>query len=109
MENKKNLEKEVGIMDLELKNFVDYFNLKGTKEVSAKYVAGLVGNLYSKDGKFYSRGIRTVRDLYTLCEDDIRRMSMYGRKTFLKLNELLTENGLPALLLPKEYTSSLQS
>ncbi len=111
MAGKTNLEGKVGekITEMELKDFIDYSGLGKPKDLAEKYVRGLVGNLYSSDGKYYSMGIRKVGDLYNLSPDSIKRMQMYGKKTFLKLNQLLTGYGLPALPLPKEYTSSPQT
>jgi len=113
MENKKNLEGKVGnaegIMDMDLIKLVGYLNLRTDKALSARYVEGMIGHLYCEDGVHYRKGVRKVRDLYGLSENDIGRMSMYGKKTFLKLNELLTGKGLPALQLPKEYTSYPQT
>lgn len=107
MGSKTDLEGKVEKM--ELKDFVDYSCLNKPADLAGKYVRGLIGNLYSPDGKYYSMGIRTVGDLYSLSPDVIKRMGMYGPKTFLKLNSLLTSKGLPALQLPKEYTSSHQT
>lgn len=118
MESKSNLEGKVGvpernylnqncpeIVDLDLNNFVSCFKLRVDRTITARYVEGLIGNLYSTDGKFYSKGIRTVGDLYRLTQEEMTRMPMYGKRTFVKLNELLTGKGLPPLQLPKEYTS----
>ena len=113
MENKKNLEEKVGntgeVMEMDLINLVSYLNLRTDKALSARYVEGMIGHLYCEYGMHYRKGVRKVKDLYGLSENDIGRMTMYGKKTFLKLNELLTGKGLPALQIPKEYTSSLQT
>lgn len=111
MGNETNLEGRIDkkIAEMELRDFIEYSGLNKPANLAEKYVRSLVGNLYASDGKYYSMGIRTVGDLYSISPDVIKRMRMYGPKTFLKLNSLLTSKGLPALQLPKEYTSSHQT
>ena len=70
MENRKNLEGKMGndekIMGMELIKLVGYLNLKMDKSLPARYVEGMIGHLYSKNGVHYGKGIRNVRDLYGL-------------------------------------------
>lgn len=108
MENEIGLEGKVKseIIEMRLEDFDKSLKLWKSKEMAQRYVSGLLGHLYAPDGKHYYIGIRKVGDLYKLPPERIKKMQMYGKKTFLSLNKLLTQYGLPVLELPKEYISS---
>lgn len=68
----------------------------------------MLGYLYDRTHPtIVPRQIHTVGELYSFTEKEILGFRGYGRKTWLKLNEILTKYRLPPLKLPREYTNDL--
>lgn len=68
----------------------------------------MIGRLRSDSAsnQFVPRKIDTIGELYSFSEKEmLYGFRGYKRKTWLKLNEILGECGLPSLNLPQEYTS----
>lgn len=81
------------------------------KEVASQLVLAMVSQLYDGNNiemKNIPRKIHTVKDLYTFTEKEILNKFRYGKKTWLKLNKILIEYGLPSLKLPQVYTTDHQ-
>lgn len=77
------------------------------KERSLRRVRGMLGHLSSdKISSLVPRKIDTVEELYSFTEDEmLHKFRFYKEKTWIKLNDLLENYGLPTLNLPQEYTS----
>ena len=92
-------------------NLMDFARILRSKHQSAKRkdvvlqrVVCMVGYLYDETyPTIVPRQIHTVGELYSFTENEILRFRGYGRKTWIKLNELLTKYRLPSLKLPQGY------
>ncbi len=99
---KQGLEKTIkaNLLNMELKDFLEYTELYKDKRYAFRLARSLLGNLSYKEGVYYSMGKRKVKDLYTLTAEDVfLRMKNYGVKTVGALNEILIQNYLPVLPL----------
>ena len=81
---------------------------KMPRDMASCRLGGMLYRLYDGrvEKKFVPRQIHTVGELYSFTEDEmLSGFSGYGKKTWLKLNDLLMDSCLPSLKLPQEYTS----
>ena len=63
-------------------------------------------NRRGPESRLVPRQIDTVGELYSFTREEfLYGFRGYKKKTWLKLNEILEDNGLPSLNLPQEYTS----
>ncbi len=82
---------------MKLEDFLGYSGLRKVKGCTGlSYARGLIGSLISNDSPYYYKGIRRVKDMYTLTARDVfLEMKGYGVKTVEGINKILTKNNLP--------------
>ena len=90
------------LLEMRLNDFVRYANLHNERKAITKSAAGLMVHLGSPTGKYYDKGIRTVKDLYTLTSTDIVNLPMFGPKTVDGVNEVLGRYGLQPIKMNLE-------
>lgn len=77
---------------------------KRGKNYARRLAICMLGYLNADSRAHSPRKINTIGDIYSFTGNEIRYgFRCYGKKTWLALNEILTENGLPAVVLPEEY------
>ena len=79
---------------------------KGEKNLARRLAISMLGYMHKDEkGAHTPRTICTIGDIYSFSKEEIRYgFRCYGEKTWMALNDILAEYGMPTIRLPEEYT-----